>query len=50
MPGEVVTGETMFGSLRGIVIDSWARLKEIVAGRRPSAGYTQLQMEMTEAV
>ena len=50
MPGEVVHGESLFDSARNALGDAWEGVRALVRGRRDTSGYSQLPVEMTEAV
>ncbi|KAI8985695.1 copper P-type ATPase CtaA [Trametes punicea] len=50
MPGETVHRETMLESARNALRDAWDAVRSIGRGRRHLAGYSQLPVEMTEAV
>nr|AAO32800.1 copper P-type ATPase CtaA [Trametes versicolor] len=50
MPGESVQHETMFDSAREAVRDAWESVRGLVGSRRDVSGYSQLPVEMSEAV
>lgn len=53
MPGETITGETMWGALRSALGDAWENFKASVRGRtsrRDGEGYSQIPLELDERV
>lgn len=50
MPGEKVVRETMMGSARVAVAETWDSIRGFVRPRRNVSGYEQLPVELTEAV
>ncbi|KAH9849916.1 copper P-type ATPase CtaA [Lenzites betulinus] len=50
MPDETVNRETMADSARNAVRDAWDAVRGLVGGRRDVSGYSQLPVEMSEAV
>ncbi|KAI0358348.1 copper P-type ATPase CtaA [Trametes cingulata] len=50
MPGETIRRETMLDSARNALRDGWDSLRSLVGGRRSMSGYSQLPVEMSEAV
>lgn len=50
MPGETVSGETLFESGRNALDDMWDSVKGLVRRRRVGDGYSQLPMEMSDSV
>jgi Cu+-exporting ATPase len=50
MPGEMVSGETLFESGRNALDDMWDSVKGLVRRRRVGDGYSQLPMEMSDSV
>ncbi|KZP25579.1 copper P-type ATPase CtaA [Athelia psychrophila] len=49
MPGEKIPGETMLGSARAVVTDTWDTARGLIRPRRNVSGYEQLPVEMSEA-
>ena len=50
MPGEVIHTESILDSARNTLGEAWASVRALVRGRRDTAGYSQLPVEMTETV
>ncbi|TFY67577.1 hypothetical protein EVJ58_g1542 [Rhodofomes roseus] len=50
MPGEAIQRQTVSGSIRLIASDAWSSVRALVRGRRDTSGYSQLPVEMSEAV
>ncbi|KAI0749902.1 copper P-type ATPase CtaA [Daedaleopsis nitida] len=50
MPGEVVPRESLLDSAGHTLGDAWECVKSVVRGRRDASGYSQLPVEMSEAV
>ncbi|KAH9839946.1 copper transporting p-type ATPase-like protein [Rhodofomes roseus] len=50
MPGEAIQRPTVSGSIRLIASDAWGSVRALVRGRRDTSGYSQLPVEMSEAV
>lgn len=56
MPGETISGETIWGSAREAALDGWEAFKAGVRGRvswgtkREGAGYSQIPLEMDDRV
>ncbi|KZT71243.1 copper transporting p-type ATPase-like protein [Daedalea quercina L-15889] len=50
MPGEVVHRQTVWGSVRLVASDAWSAIRGLVRSRRDMSGYSQLPVEMSEAV
>ncbi|KAI1785680.1 copper P-type ATPase CtaA [Ganoderma leucocontextum] len=50
MPGEVIQQETIFDSASIALGDAWNSVRGLVRGRRDMSGYSQLPVEMSEAV
>ncbi|EJD07313.1 copper P-type ATPase CtaA [Fomitiporia mediterranea MF3/22] len=50
MPGEERPGETMIQSANRFIADVWSEIRARVRGGKDTKGYSQLPMEMTQAV
>ena len=50
MPGEVIHTESILDSARNALGEAWGSIRALVRGRRDTAGYSQLPVEMTETV
>ncbi|CCM00745.1 uncharacterized protein FIBRA_02785 [Fibroporia radiculosa] len=50
MPGEIIPRESVWDSLGGVLRNTWDSVRSLVSGRRNSAGYSQLPVEMSETV
>ncbi|KAH9933503.1 copper transporting p-type ATPase-like protein [Fomitopsis serialis] len=50
MPGEVVQKQTIRGSVQLVLSDAWSGVRSVVRDRRDLSGYSQLPVEMSEAV